>query len=115
MKPVVLEEELLLHGNRVLRIANGLIEVNNAVQHLRCAYPLVQCIATILVVYRVVVVAFERSDGGAKNVNALLVCLADNLLIDIDDALRGLHAVLRSTQVVDGLEENNPLHTLLPE
>ena len=113
VEPVVLEEELPLHGDGVLRVAHGLVEVDDAVEHLRRAYPLVQRAAALLVVGGVVAVALERGDGCAEDVDAILVSFADNLLIDVDDAGGCLHTVTRSAQVVDGFEDNNPLHALL--
>ena len=92
-----------------------MVEVNDAVQHLCGTNPFVDGAATLLVVFRIVVVALERRDGTTKHVDALLVGLADNLLIDVNDALGCLDAVLCATQVVDGLEEDNPLHALLSQ
>ena len=115
VQPVVFEEEFRLHGLRVERIAHGLVEVDHTVEHLRGADPLVDGRATLLVVGRVVAVTFERGDGAAEHIDALLVRLADDLLIDIDDALGGLHTVSGTAQVVHRLEQDDPFHTLLPQ
>ena len=114
MQPVVLEQELLLHTGRVLRIAYRLVKVHHTVQHLRRANPLVDSGATFFVVFRIIAVAFERGDGTTEDVDASLVGLTDNLLIDVDDALGCLHTVLCTAQVVDGLKQDNPAYTLLP-
>ena len=113
VKPVVLEKELRLHGYVVLRIAHGLVEVDHAIEHLRGANPVVDGAAPFLVVFRVVIVALERRDGGAEHIDALLMCFANDLLIDVDDALGRLHAVTGVAKVVDSLEEDDPLHAFL--
>ena len=115
VQPVVLEKELLLHASRVLRIAYGLVEVDHTIQHLRGTNPLIDGGTTLLVVLRIVVITLERGHGTTKDVDALCVGLTDNLLVDVDDALSRLHAVLRTTQVVDGLKQDNPLHAFLSE
>ena len=113
MEPVVLEEKLPLHGYGVLRIAHGLVEINDAIEHLRCAYPLVQRAASVLVVSRIVIVALEWSNGSAKYIDALLVSLTDYLLVDVDDTPCCLYAVTSRAQVVDSLEKDDPLDALL--
>ena len=115
VQPVVLEEELRLHGFGVLWIAHSLVEVYHTVEHLRGANPLVDGRTSLFVVGRVVAVSLERGDGTSEDIDALLVRLTDNLLIDLDDALGRLHTVLCATQVVDCLEEDNPFHTLLSQ
>ena len=115
VQPVVFEEKLRLHGLGVKRIAHCLVEVNHAVEHLRGADPLVDGRATLLVVGRIVAVSLERGDGAAEHIDALLVRLTDDLLIDIDDALGSLHTVSGTAQVIDRLEQDDPFHTLLPQ
>ena len=115
VQPVVLEKEALLHGRRVLRVAHGLVEVNHAVEHFRGANPLVQRTAAVFVVGAEVGAVLEGSDGAAKDIDALLMGFADDLLVDVDDALRRLHSVTRIAQVVDRLEQDDPLHALLPQ
>ena len=66
-------------------------------------------------VSRIVAISLERGDCATEDIDAFLVRLTDNLLIDIDDALGSLHTVLCATQVVDRLEKDNPFHTLLPQ
>ena len=115
MEPVILEKKLRLHGDGVLRITYGLVEVNHTVQHLGGANPLVDSAAALLVVNRIVVVAFERSDSATEDADALLVGLTDNLFVDVDDTLGRLYTVLCTAQVIDSLEEDNPLYALLSE
>ena len=93
MQPVVLEQELRLHGLGVLRVAHGLVEVDDAVEHLRRANPVVQCAAALLVVGRIVSAILKRCDGATEDIDAPLVGLADNLLEDLDDALGRLHTI----------------------
>ena len=93
VQPVVLEQELRLHGLGVLRVAHGLVEVDDAVEHLRRANPVVQCAATLLAVGRIVSAILKRCDGATEDIDAPLVGLADNLLEDLDDALGRLHTI----------------------
>ena len=64
---------------------------------------------------RIIIVALKRGDGGTKHVNALLMRLTDNLLIHILDTVGRLHTVLGTTQVVDSLKEDDPLHAFLTQ
>ena len=113
VQPVVLEEELRLHGCGVLRITYGFVEIYNAVQHLCGANPLVNGGTSFLVVIRSIAAVLERSDGAAEDVDALLVSLADNLLIDLNNLLGCLHTIAGIAQVVDGFEQDNPTYALL--
>ena len=115
MQPVVLKQELRLHGFGILRIAHRFIKIDYPVEHLRRADPVVQGAATLLMIGRIITVAFKRGDGGTKHVNALLMRLTDNLLIHILDTVGRLHTVLGTTQVVDSLKEDDPLHAFLTQ
>ena len=77
--------------------------------------PLIQRAATVLVIHRVIVITLKRRNRRTKHIDTLLVCLTDNLLVNADDALSRLNAITRTTQVIDSLEEDNPLHALLTE
>ena len=115
MQPVVFKQELRLHGFGVVGIAHRLVEVYHSVEHLRAANPLVQCATPLLVVGRVVVVAFEWCDCSTKHIYTFLVCFAYDLLIHVDDAFGCLHTILSTSQVVHGFKQYDPLHAFLTQ
>ena len=113
VQPVVLKQELRLHGFGILRVTHSLVEVDDAIEHLRRTNPCIDCVASLLMVSRVVAITLERSDGSAKDIDALLMGLTDNLLVDLDDTLSRLHAIACVSQVVDSLKKDDPLHSFL--
>ena len=64
---------------------------------------------------RIIRVVLEGRDGGSENVNAFCMRFAYDLLIHFDDSLCRLDSIGASSQVVDRLKEDNPLHSFLAE
>ena len=93
VQPVVLEQELLLHPCRVLRIAYGMVEVYYAVQHLCRTNPVVDGSASLLVVFRIIANALERGNGATEDVDALLMGFANNLLVHLYNLLGCLSTI----------------------
>ena len=85
MEPVFLIEEAFIKADSVEGASHGLVEVDDPIQQGRCAHPGVESLTTLLAVVGVIVVPLEGGDGSAIDTNVLRVCLADNLLKDVDD------------------------------
>ena len=91
---------------RIRRVAHDLIKIEHGIEPAAVADPLVDFGPLRFAFLRPIKALRVGCDGGAVDLNPLIVCPGDNLIVSRDDFRR---TGVPSTEVVDAFEDDQPL------